>query len=238
MQVVILAGGLGIRLRPLTEETCKPMMPVSGKPFLYYQLEMLRRQGYLGVLLLVGYLGWQISEYFGDGASMGMSLSYSFEDKPLGTGGALKKAEKLINSKSLLLYGDSYLPIEYTEVEKAFISNSCLAMVVVNDNREDTGVPNNIALEEDNLHVAGYDKTRGGRRPEFAYVEAGVLAFKKQLLSLIPDEGVVSLEQEIFPGLIKQRELKAYVALQKFYDMGTPAGLKAFQQYVEGEAKV
>ncbi len=93
MQVVILAGGEGTRLRPLTHKVPKPMVKVSGKPFLQYQLELIKSYGLTDVLILAAYLGNQIEDYFGNGSDLAMNIKYSYEDTPMGTGGALKNAE-------------------------------------------------------------------------------------------------------------------------------------------------
>ncbi|MBI2846616.1 MAG: NTP transferase domain-containing protein [Chloroflexi bacterium] len=236
MQAVILAGGLGTRLRPLTEKTCKPMIPVLGKPYLYYQLEMLRQQEHRDILILLGYLGEQVQQYFGDGSSMGLRLEYSFEAKPLGTGGALKNAGKMLKNEFLLLYGDSYLPIKYAQVEQTFARSGIEAMVVVYNNRHDTDVKNNIALDA-NLYVALYDKDPAAQSGLLNYVEAGVLALRKQVLDYIAPDKVVSLEKEIFPILVASRELKAFVTTQRFYDIGTLMRLKEFEQYLEEARK-
>jgi len=113
MQVVILAGGKGTRLRPITYQVPKPMVPIHGKPFLQYQLELIKSLGINEVLLLVGYLGKQIEEYFGGGPKFGLNIEYSYENNPLGTGGALKNAEEKLAEKFLLLNGDTFLPMDY-----------------------------------------------------------------------------------------------------------------------------
>src|SRR5208282_6436393 len=112
-QAVILAGGLGTRMRPITETIPKPMIAVAGEPFLHHQLSLLRSFGIRRVLLLVAYLGDQIENYFGDGTSLGLQLGYSYESAPLGTGGALKNAEALLDDEFVVLNGDTYLAIDY-----------------------------------------------------------------------------------------------------------------------------
>src|ERR1051325_9126184 len=111
MQVVILAGGLGTRLWPLTKTGPKPMVPVAGLPYLEHQVRLFEKQSIRDVVMLTGYLGEQIEEYFGDGARWGMSIAYSREQQPLGTGGALREARHLLAETFVLIYGDSYLPI-------------------------------------------------------------------------------------------------------------------------------
>ena len=110
MQTVILAGGLGTRLGPLTRKIPKPMVPVAGVPYLEHQLRLLARQSFRDVLLLTGYLGDQIEAYFGNGARLGLRLRYAREAQPQGTGGALRDARPQLAESFLLLYGDSLLP--------------------------------------------------------------------------------------------------------------------------------
>src|SRR5450755_506174 len=116
MQAVILAGGLGTRLWPVTQAVPKPMVPVAGRPYLEYQLRLLGEQSIRDIVLLTGYLGEQIEEYFGDGSRLGLSLRYSCEPAPMGTGGALRDGSSLLDDVFLVIYGDSYLPIDYAAV--------------------------------------------------------------------------------------------------------------------------
>jgi NDP-sugar pyrophosphorylase family protein len=108
MQAVILAGGLGTRFRPLILKTPKPMIPVMGEPYLEYQLQYLKNYSITDILLCVGYLGETIQRHFGDGRSRDMRIAYSFEEPPLGTGGALKNAEVHLDDCFYLIYGDSF----------------------------------------------------------------------------------------------------------------------------------
>lgn len=120
MQVVILAGGLATRLGELTFQTPKSMVFIEGKPFLEHQIELLRRHELRDLLLCVGYLGEKIESYFGNGKKFGTRISYSWESVPLGTGGALKNAEALLGDEFMLLYGDSYVPIDFNTLMRAF----------------------------------------------------------------------------------------------------------------------
>ena len=228
MQAAILAGGLGTRLRPLTYRMPKPMILIGNKPFLYYQLKLLKRYGILDVLLLVGYLGQQIEDYFGNGSKLGMRIKYSFEPKPLGTGGSLKLAEELLKNEFFVIYADSYLPINYKKVGQYFKECGKWGLVVAYDNRVSTGVNNNLALDK-NLNVIRYKKGTSSK-PDLRYVEAGVSLFKKQILRFIQPRKKISLEKEIFPKLIKKRQLLAYVSRQKFYDLGTSKRLKRLKE--------
>lgn len=258
MQAVILAGGLGTRLGSLTAQTPKPLVPVAGVPYLEHQLRLLACQSIRDVLLLTGYLGQTIEDRFGDGGPLGLSIRYSREPSPLGTGGALRLAAPLIVDPFLLIYGDSYLPIDYREVLAA-LDHAALdpsmgsegpanrfrpgghsvaaqhpspvtGVVVVYDDREGrTSVRNNIAIGEDEF-VIRYDKD-SLNDPSLKFVEAGVLAFRRSIIDLIP-EGVVSLEKDLFPQLIATRQLRGYPTGQRFYDIGTPERLRVFEQYL------
>jgi NDP-sugar pyrophosphorylase family protein len=227
-QVVILAGGLGTRLRPVTTQIPKPMVPVAGVPYLEHQLRLLAEQGLADVVLLTGYLGEQIEECFGDGSRLGLQLRYSREPTPLGTGGALREARSLLASEFLVIYGDSYLPIEYSAVvDRLRATNGSGVVVLYHDPSGETDVPGNVAIDG-NDYVVRYDKS-GTKDPELRYIEAGVLALRKSVLDLMPATGVVSLEQEIFPQLIAQRGLVGLPTTQRFYDIGTPDRLRAIE---------
>ncbi|MFG0262388.1 MAG: nucleotidyltransferase family protein [Novipirellula sp. JB048] len=224
MQAVILAGGLGTRLWPLTQTVPKPMVPIAGAPYLEHQLRLLQQQSITEIVLLTGYLSEQIEAHFGDGSRFGINIDYSRETTPLGTGGALRQAAPLLQESFLLIYGDSYLPILYATVLETLADSAAVGAVTVYDNRtDDTGVTNNIALDDDGF-VSKYKKDTPDD-PSLRYVEAGVLAFQRSVLQRIP-AGQVSLEQEIFPQLIAQRELIGHVTAQRFFDIGTPERLE------------
>jgi NDP-sugar pyrophosphorylase family protein len=231
MQAVILAGGLGTRLWPLTKEIPKPMVHVAGAPYLEHQLRLLAKQSITDIVLLIGYLGSQIEEHFGDGADLGLRISYSREPQPLGTGGALREARHLLAELFVLIYGDSYLPIPYAQVaDRLAASTATGVMVVYRDPTGETNVPGNVSLDQSGL-VSRYDKTAAGD-PELTYIEAGVLAFRRAVLDLIPSPDPVSLEQQVFPLLIAQRQLLGMPTSQRFYDIGTPERLKAIEKFL------
>jgi NDP-sugar pyrophosphorylase family protein len=231
MQAVILAGGLGTRLLPLTEVIPKPMVQVGGVPYLRHQLQLLASQDIRDIVLLTGYLGEQIEDYFADGASMGLRISYSREQSPLGTGGALRQAREMLQDSFLLIYGDSYLPIRYADALERLDSSGAEGVVVVYDNRlADTSVKNNIELD-DSGYVSRYEKDSSDR---LSFVEAGVLAFRRSIIDWLP-EGIVSLEKEVFPRLIAARKLAALVTAERFYDIGTPDRLVAIEALFSAE---
>lgn len=220
-QVVILAGGLGTRLRPVTYKIPKVLVEVKGKPFLHYQFEYFKQYGFKRFLILVSYLGKQIEQRFGDGRQLGIDIKYSYETEPMGTGGALKLAEANLDPFFVLANGDTFIPfLDYTELINCFDA-VIDGLIVVYDNREGI-VPNNILVDEDGF-IIDYAKQRS---QNMNGVDAGVSIWAKKMLQLIPPYAKISLENDIFPVLIRQKRLKAFLISQKFYDMGTFEGLK------------
>jgi NDP-sugar pyrophosphorylase family protein len=207
------------------------MVPVAGKPYLEYQLQLLRQHSITDVVLLVGYLGNQIEEYFGDGSRFGLVARYSYENTPLGTGGALREARQLLDERFLLIYGDSFLPIDYRAPMDFLAASRTAGVIVLYDNQlEDTTVVSNIAIDSTG-YVTRYEKDRPSD-PELRYVDAGVLALDRSILELLPLQGVVSLEKEVFPKLIAQRQLAGHIVGQRFYDIGDPERLRLFEDYL------
>lgn len=225
LTAVILAGGRGERLRPLTDSIPKPMIRIKGKPFLQYQIELLRKNKIADILLCVGFLHEAIADYFGNGSEFKVNLHYSVEEVFLGTAGALKNAQQHIPQDFVLLYGDSYLPIDYTQLVQGWFACNCLGLVVCYDNQLGIEV-NNICLDPEGK-IRSYNKRKAS--PQANYVEAGVSVLKKDVLDFIPAGRQVSLEEDIFPALIKAQGLKGYPVSQRYYDMGTPERLKEIE---------
>ncbi len=224
-QAVILAGGLGTRMRPMTEQLPKPMLTVNGKPFLHHQIQLLKSHGLRRMLLLVAYLGEQIQQYFGDGAAMGVHIDYSYEPAPLGTGGALKNAAAKLDSEFVVLNGDTYLDIDYQDLFAFFETCDSDGLTVAFRN-EEHAVRNNLAFALDRI-VTAYSKQESSG---LTHVDAGATVLRKKILDSIPAGRKCSLEEEIFPLLIKSKQLKAWPTRQRFIDMGTAAGLAALEQ--------
>ncbi len=227
MQVVILAGGLATRLRPITSSTPKSMVIVQGRPFLEYQLQFLRNNGIKDIVLCVGHLKEQIEFYFADGSQYGVNIKYSKEKGPLlGTAGALKNAFDLLDDIFFVMYGDSYLLLDFKEVWSYFhqFEKSGLMVVYKNNNRYDTS---NVSLN--GVIVKKYSKTEQDR--DMVYIDYGASLLRKTALELIPDDEYYSLES-LFSSLIAQKELLAFPVQQRFYEIGSKEGLAEFQDYI------
>ena len=226
MQVVILAGGLATRLGELTRKQPKSLIRILGKPFLEYQLDLLKKNGIRDIVLCIGHLGEQIEDYFGDGRRFGVNIKYSREEQLLGTAGALKKAETLLDEVFFTLYGDSYLFLDFKAALSYFLSHDKLALMSVykNFNRYE---PSNVVVEGN--MVKKYSKKE--KTPDMVYIEYGANIFRKEVLDLIP-RSPYTLEQ-LFPQLIERGELLAYEVDKRFYEIGSPQGLKDFEKFAQ-----
>jgi NDP-sugar pyrophosphorylase family protein len=226
-QVAILAGGLATRLGPLTKEIPKSLIQIQGKPFLQYQLDFLKRGGIRDIVVCVGYLGEQIEEYFGDGRKFNLNIEYSYDGANLlGTAGALKNAERLFENEFFIMYGDSYLFLDFSAIVSHFRRFDKLGLMVVYKNYDQYDT-SNVAIG-DNL-VKKYSKKR--KTKDMVYIDYGASVLRKKALELVPSGRVYSLEK-LFSQMIKQEELLCYETKQRFYQIGSPEGLEEFQKYI------
>jgi N-acetyl-alpha-D-muramate 1-phosphate uridylyltransferase len=232
MQVAVLAGGLATRLGPLTKETPKSLINIRGKPFLQYQLEFLKRGGVEDVVLCIGHLGENIEKYFGDGKEFGINIKYSYDgDKLLGTAGALKNAERSLENEFVVMYGDSYLFLDFPAVASYFRKFDKLGLMVVYKNT-DRYEKSNVVIDG-NL-VKEYNKNV--RIKDMVYIDYGASILRKEALKLVPQNQPYSLE-ELFCQLIDRKQLLAYEVDKRFYQIGSLEGLHEFERYISGKAR-
>ena len=221
--MVILAGGLGTRLRPLTSEVPKALIPIGGKPFLHHQIDLLKRRGIRDIVLCVGHLGDRVKDYFGDGRWLGVRIRYSEEESQLlGTAGAIKNAEPLLRDDFFLMYGDSYLMIDYREIMRYFRRFDRLGLMVVWRNVDRFERSN--VMVEGNL-VTAYNKDQ--KSPDMVYINYGLSVLRKEALAFIP-AGRPFSQEDFYQILIDQGELLAFEVEQRFYEIGSPKGLEEF----------
>ena len=218
--MAILAGGLATRLRPTTEKIPKALIPVAGQPFLAHQLRLLQSAGIRKIVLCVGYRGEMIEEEFGDGRNFGVELNYSFDGPVLlGTGGALKKALPLLGHRFFVLYGDSYLPIDYAAPVRAFLASGKLGLMTVfrNEGRWDTS---NVWFEDG--AIRSYNKKE--RTPEMQFIDYGLGILDSKALAPWPDDKAFDLA-DVYRDLVSRNELAGFEVEQRFYEIGSPEGL-------------
>jgi NDP-sugar pyrophosphorylase family protein len=218
--VAILAGGLATRLRPATDKIPKALLSVAGEPFLVHQLRLLRSEGFRKIVLCVGYLGDLIEAKIGDGKRLGLQIDYSFDGPTLlGTGGALKGAISRLGEQFLVIYGDSYMPVEYFAIIEAFVRNGKPALMTVfkNEGRWDAS---NVWLEAGKIRR--YDKRL--RMAEMRHIDYGIAVMNADVFTLFPDNQPFDLA-DVYSRLVSQNQMVAYEVKQRFYEIGSPEGL-------------
>jgi N-acetyl-alpha-D-muramate 1-phosphate uridylyltransferase len=225
--VAVLAGGLATRLRPITEEIPKSLIEVAGEPFICHQLEYLRKQGINSVVLCIGFLGEMIQEVVGDGSRWDMHISYS-PDGPalLGTGGALRNALPLLGEHFFILYGDSYLPIDFSHVEKTYAASGKKGLMTVlkNKNRWDKS---NVEFEAG--QITEYNKTV--IRPQMHYIDYGLGILQSAVLQAYPAGQSFDLSK-VYNDLSLAGELAGYEVFERFYEIGSHQGIADTQSYL------
>jgi NDP-sugar pyrophosphorylase family protein len=217
--VAILAGGLATRLRPITEKIPKSLVPVAGKPFLAHQLELLHSRGIRRAVLCIGYLGEMIQRDFGAEA-FSVKLDYSFDGpKLLGTGGAIKRALPLLGEEFFVLYGDSYLPIDYAPIAETFHRNGKLGLMTVfrNEGLYDTS---NVVFADGEIKV--YDKKN--KLSEMRHIDYGLSLFKTTAFDSYSTDQPFDLA-DVMGKLVREKQLAGYEVRERFYEIGSPAGL-------------
>lgn len=227
---VVLAGGLGTRLGALTSTIPKPLVEVKGRPYIEHRLALLRRNDISDVLLLTGYLGEKIEDYLGSGEALGLSLRYSREPTPLGTGGALSLSSASLPDVFFLIYGDSYLDIDYQAAYRAFKNLATagpFGLMVVSAVDQDSDALGNVKLDPTGTRVVSYQKGRGG---DHDHIDAGVLVLSKGVVNWLCAGEPSSLEQVVYARLANEGRLLAFRAKEKFYDIGTPERLAKFER--------
>ncbi len=226
-QAVILAGGRGERLRPLTDDRPKPMVLVNGKPFLEYLVKLLKKNGIQEIVLLLGYLPEKIIEYFGDGEKFGLKIKYSVTPVEDETGTRIRKAKDLIQDKFLLLYSDNYWPLDLEEIFNFYNSKNVMASVTVYNNKDGI-TKSNMFVGEDGF-VKLYDKSR--TNPNVNGVEIGFYILDKKVFDLMPEENFV-FEKEILPQLISMNQLVGYQTDVRYCTLTNVERLKTAEEYL------
>jgi NDP-sugar pyrophosphorylase family protein len=229
MQCVILAGGLGTRMRPLTDECPKTLLPARGRPFAYHQLHWLAAQGITEVVYSIGHHGDLIRRYWKQEPSPVARIRFVDEGQRLrGTAGALRLAREqgVLDEQFFAIYGDSFLPVEFGPIWRAFQASGQPALMTVlrNEGRWDRS---NVRYESG--RVVLYDKAGG---PGMQYIDYGLSCFRREVFDHLATSDLAVL----FHELSVSGRLAAYEVYERFYEIGSPAGLLDFEQYLEAAA--
>ncbi len=216
-------------MRPLTNRIPKVLLKVGGKEFLFRLIDWQASQGIDDIVVCAGYLYEAIARSLDSFAIPGVTIRLSVEEQPLGTAGAVRNADPLLDEEFFLVNGDTYLPISYEPILRRWkeIRSRFDCLLVAYDNRERIA-PNDTLIDDEKV-VVDFSKSRGAG---MQYVNAGLAVVGKSVFTLLPPGVPVSLEEDVFPDLISRRNIEAFVTPQRYYDIGTPARLKTFEEYL------
>ncbi len=225
--LALLAGGLATRLYPATRTIPKALLEVAGEPFIKHQLALLKRRGVTKIVICAGYLGSQIQDCLGDGKEIGLAIAYSFDgDRLLGTGGALRKALPLLGDLFWVMYGDSYLDLDFGPILQFFLTRDKLGLMTVfkNENRWDRS---NVLYAKGK--IVRYDKRNPA--PDMKHIDYGLALLRKKALETINQNVVFDLS-DLYQQLVEKDELLGYEAKERFYEIGSFAGLRETSDYL------
>ena len=227
LPVAILAGGLATRLRPLTETIPKSLVEIEGEPFLWRQLRLLRENGLKRVVLCVSHLGEQVRDSVGDGAAFGLRIDYSFDGaEMIGTAGALKRAEALLGESFFVLYGDSYLPIDWSAVESAFLESGKAGLMTVYRNEGQWDTSN---VEFVDGQILAYNKRL--RTARMRHIDYGLGVLQSVALARVPAGQAWDLAT-LYGDLLNAGELAGFEAPHRFYEIGSFSGIEELRAYL------
>lgn len=231
VQVVVLMGGLGSRLGDITANQPKPLVPIHGKPFFEYELKLLLQSGFRKFLFLVGYRSEMIEQYFGDGSRYGedISIRYSYDGETLlGTGGAVVRASSMLEDEFLLIYGDSFMDVDYSEILYRYWrgkqdGKQGLMTVLKNEGRFDASNVRMVGGE-----ILSYKK--GISDPSYDYIDYGIEIFQKKVFETLPTDVRIDLAA-IQEQLVNEKKMAVCEVYRRFYEIGSLISLREFREY-------
>jgi NDP-sugar pyrophosphorylase family protein len=231
---VILAGGLGTRLRPVLSDRPKGLALIGDEPFLQIQIALLHEQGACDFVLCVGHLADQVRRAFGDGARWGVRIRYSVEgERLLGTAGALKRAEHFFEPRALVLNGDTYLAADYERLLRHHGQSEAPATVSV-ARAPDAGRFGTVLLDAEGQYLTAFKEKEAATDAAPHWLNAGAYVIERGLLDRVPPGEVASLERDVLPGVLAAgHKVAAWPCGEPFHDIGTPQDLARFIEYCQ-----
>ncbi|MBD3203190.1 NTP transferase domain-containing protein [Candidatus Woesearchaeota archaeon] len=238
MQVVIVCGGLATRLHPITEKIPKSLIEIKGKPILYYQIKLLKKQGIKDIILCVGHLSEKIIDYFKDGKKFGVELRYSLEDRALGTAGAVKNInENLLQKKFFVLYGDVITDVSFQDMRNYHENNNSAATILI---REKKKIGSSLINLNKNFMITDFIERPSKDQIEYFknlgkknWVNSGLYLLDKEKLDYIPVNKKFDFAYDLFPSLIKEEENVFGFPLNGFWrELGKIDRIESFQKAI------
>ncbi len=227
LPIAILAGGLASRLGTLTIDTPKCLLSIEGKPFLVWQLTLLKEAGYTEFVLCLSHLADQVQKVIGDGSEFGVKVQYSFDGVgQVGTGGAIARALSLLGPKFAVIYGDSYLPVDFCAIEDEFLRNDQIAMMTVYKN---FGMFDKSNADIDSAGFVKYNKTQS--EDNFGYIDYGLNYFSADAFLNYTTTPKFDLS-DVLSDLSYQGKLRGVEVFQRFYEVGSSQGISDFTEYL------
>ena len=232
LPLAILAGGYATRLGSLTKDFPKSLIEIDQRPFVDWQLDLLVKSGYSDFVFCISYKSELIQNHLGDGSRWGARIRYSLDgETQLGTGGAIQKALPLLGKSFGVIYGDSYLPIDYSAIENIFLNSGGEAMMTIYQNRNELDLSN---VEFANGSLINYQK--GTNDPKMHHIDYGLIFFREEAFSNLVLRGSFDLS-ELCHRLSTKKKLEGFEVFQRFYEIGSVSGIKEFSEYLRKAAE-
>lgn len=228
LTVAILAGGLASRLKPITEVIPKSLVTINHKPFIEWQLNLLAKRGITKVVLCLGYKAEMIKDFVGNGSKFNLDVKYFFDgDEQLGTGGAIKNALPALENEFMVLYGDSYLNIDYAKATEAYKRSSLPAMMTIYKN-EGKYDKSNIKIKND--EGIEYKKVNNGFG--YSHIDYGLSFFERDVFEMSNFGTKFDLSQ-ICENLSGRNLLAGFEVYDRFYEVGSHSGIQDLTQHLK-----
>lgn len=215
---VIMAGGVGTRLRPITYELAKPLIPVKGKPMMEHTLDLLRKYEIRDIYISVGYKAKQIMDYFGDGSRYGMKFEYLIEKKPLGTAGPLKMLKNKINEPFLLIWSDILAEVDLNDFMNFHFLNNGLGTIALTTVEDPSRF--GVAVMKGNKILKFIEKPKKGFEPS-NLINSGMVILDPKVMNYLPRKKLVMIEKDIYPKLAAAGRLIGYPFEGQWFETGT-----------------